>query len=332
MFRYEEASGRLKEVGATEAVARPSFVMPHSDGPYLYAVGERTPGSVWAIHYDGTTGTFTPLNQQTCGGDGPCHLTLDRAGRWLFVANYVSGSLGLLPVNEDGTLGPLADSAQHSGRGPDTERQDGPHTHSTKLSPDERFVIAADLGADKLYTYAFDRGNGKVTPRHETGSRPGAGPRHMVFHPNGDLLYVANELDNTVASYRYDEQVGSLAERQVIGTLPPGAPATTTADIHITSAGDRLYVSNRGHDSIAAYDVGEDGELALIDIRPCGGRTPRNFALSADERFLLVANQESNDVVVFPIEEDGAIGREPVERVRAGGPTCVKFEQVVFEA
>jgi 6-phosphogluconolactonase len=302
---FDSERGALAVKGAFSEVQNPSFLAIHPNGEWVYAVSEIEAGAVWALRYDAETHTFTSLNHQSSGGASPCHLTLDKAGRWLFVANYMSGSVGVLPIREDGTLGKMSDFIQYSGTGGDRERQKGPHAH----------------GTDTLHRYRFDTEHGKLIPHGVTKTEPGAGPRHTTFHPNGTILYVANELDNTVGVYGWVGNEGTLTEQQILTTLPPNAAPTTTADIHLTQAGNRLYVSNRGYDSLATYDVGANGFLTLVAIQPSGGRNPRNFALSPDDRFVLVANEFSNEVVVFRADEKG-VG-EVVARVALPAPTCV---------
>jgi 6-phosphogluconolactonase len=318
---YNAMTGDLQVQKELSGIENPSFITFHPNGEWLYAVSEIGEGVVWALRYDQSTHTLTPLNHQSSGGASPCQLTLDKAGRWLFVANYMSGSVGVLPIQEDGTLGEMTDFIQYSGTGGNPERQKGPHAHGTIFSPDERFLISADLGTDTLHIYQFDAEHGKLIPHGQTKTEPGAGPRHTTFHPNGTTLYVANELDNTVGVYGWDGERGTLTVQQVLPTLPPDAPPTTTADIHLTQTGNRLYVSNRGYDSLAIYDVVEDGNLTLVAIQASGGRNPRNFALSPDARFVLVANEFSNVVVVFRADEKG-LGQE-VARIVLPAPTCV---------
>lgn len=318
---FDSANSVLTIKGAFAEVENPSFLAIHPNREWVYAVSETEAGAVWALRYDAESHTFTSLNHQSSGGASPCHLTLDKAGRWLLVANYMSGSVGVLPIREDGTLGEMSDFIQYSGTGGDPERQKGPHAHGTIFAPDEQYLISADLGTDTLHIYRFDADNGKLIPHSEAKTQPGAGPRHTTFHRNGRLLYVANELDNTVGVYGWDGERGTLTEQQILPTLPPDSPPTTTADIHLTPAGNRLYVSNRGYDSLAIYEVAADGTLTLVAIQPSGGRNPRNFALSPDDRFVLVANEFSNEVVVFRADEKG-LG-EVVARVAVPAPTCV---------
>jgi 6-phosphogluconolactonase len=214
---------------------------------------------------------------------------------------------------------------QHYGSGPNSERQEGPHVHSATFSPDQRFVMVADLGIDTLVVYTFDSSTGQLREPTHTSTRSGAGPRFKAFHPGGQHVYVDNELDNTVAMYEYDAENGGLRELQIVETLPPDAPESKIAGIQISPAGDRLYVSNRGHDSISIFEIGVGGLLTRLAIRPCGGRSPRHIAISPSGRFLLVANQESDEVVVLPVL-DGVEGLgAPVSRINALGASCVRF-------
>jgi 6-phosphogluconolactonase len=330
-FTFDAATGALTAQAAFAGVANPSFIAVHPNRRWLYAVSETSmdqegvPGAVWAVACTRAPWGFTAINQQASGGDWPCHLAIHSTGRWLLVSNYASGTVGVLPIRDDGALGELSDLARHAGRGPHPVRQQGPHAHSATFTPDERFVIVADLGLDALVLYAFDPAAGRLQPHTQVATRAGAGPRHMAFHPNGTRLYVASELDNTVAVYDYDASLGALRAGPVLDTLPPGAPENTVADIHITPAGDRLYVSNRGYDSVAVFDVAADGQLAPVAIRPCGGQWPRNFAIAPGGRFLLVANQYSDTISTLPVLE-GADGLDaPVAQTPVPGASCVQF-------
>ena len=330
-YVFNETNGTLTPGGSFTGVTSPSFVLRHPNGQWFYAVSETrqktdgVAGSVWALRYLAESDSFEVINHQISGGDWPCHLAIDATGRWLLVSNYGSGSVGVLPIQQNGALGDLSCLVQHQGSGPNSARQEGPHAHSATFSPDQRFVIITDLGVDALITYIFDAHTGQLHTPHRTATRPGAGPRHLAFHPNGDYVYVANELDNTVAAYTYDPAAGILTEQQVIATLPEHAPENTVADIHISSAGDRLYVSNRGHDSIATFALKTQGELELLSIQSCGGRCPRNFAISPNDQFLLVANQESHELVVLPILNAPEALGATVSQVPLKGASCVQF-------
>jgi 6-phosphogluconolactonase len=330
-FAYDAAAGTLTQQAAFAGVANPSFIAVHPNRRWLYAVSETSmdqegvPGAVWAVACTRAPWGFSAINQQASGGDWPCHLAIHSTGRWLLVSNYASGTVGVLPIGDDGALGELSDLARHTGSGPHPVRQQGPHAHSATFTPDARFVIVADLGLDALVLYAFDTAAGRLQQHAQVQTRAGAGPRHMTFHPNGTRLYVANELDNTVAVYDYDANGGALRAGQVLDTLPPGAPETTVADIHITPAGDRLYVSNRGYDSVAIFDVAAGGELAPVAIQPCGGQWPRNFAIAPGARFLLVANQYSDTISTLPVLDTADGLGAPVAQTPVPGASCVQF-------
>lgn len=326
-FLFDPATGALAARETFAGITNPSFLTVHPNGRWLYAVGETAEGAdspagaVCALRFQQEPWRFELVNQAASGGDYPCHLQLDATGKWLFVANYGSGTLAVLPVREDGSLGEMSDMVRHEGSGPNAARQEGPHAHSTVVSPDNRFVIAADLGIDQLVIYQFDAANGRLQRHGHVETRPGAGPRHSTFHPNGRVLYVANELDNTVSVYEYDAANGMLRELETHSTLPEGAPENTVADIHLSPAGDRLIVSNRGHNSLALFDVASSGELTPGAIVSCGGDWPRNFAWSPDGGFVLVANQYSGDVAVLPANGMG----EAVARVDVPKASCVRF-------
>lgn len=330
-FLFDETSGEMTARGSFTGINAPSFLLAHPNGRWLYAVSETGKeshgalGAVWALRFEREPFTIQPINHQTTRGDWPCHLQLDMTGRWLLATNYGTGNASIFPVQADGSLGEMTDFVQHQGSGPNAARQEGPHAHSSIFTPDNRFAVIADLGIDQLVIYQFESSSGKLLPHSSVNTRPGAGPRHLIFHPNGKWLYAANELDSTVTVYDYDDAMGRLHERQSLPTIPPDSPENTVADIHITHSGSRVYVSNRGHNSIAVYDVGADGSLTLASIPTCGGNWPRNFALSPGGRFVLAANQYTDEVCALPIL-DGKDGLgAPVVRVSVTGASSIQF-------
>jgi 6-phosphogluconolactonase len=328
-FWFDVNNGSLRPHGTFTGILNPSFFIIHPNKRWLYTVSETgqaadgVPGSVWAVQFEREPWRMTPLTQQASRGDWPCHLQLDASGGWIFVSNYGHGNVGVLPLQSNGGLGAMTDLAQHHGHGPHAHRQEAAHAHSATVTPDGRFVIVADLGTDELVVYRFDAATGKLGAHAHANARPGAGPRHMAFHPNGRLVYVANELDCTVSAYDYDPSSGALRERQWLATLPPGAPETIVADLHLNTRADRLYVSNRGHNSIAVFEVDEAGALTRLAVPSCGGDWPRNFAVAPDDRFILVANQYSGEVCVLPVTADG-LG-ERLARASVPGASCIQF-------
>ena len=333
-FLLDEKHGALAALGTFSGILNPSYLVIHPNGRHLYAVSESsqasdgTPGKVCALSFEQNPFKMSLLNQQTSAGDWPCHLTLDNTGRWLFASNYGTGSAAVYPVLADGSLGEMSDFVQHSGSGTHKQRQEGPHTHSVTISPDNRFALIAELGIDEILTYSLDHAKGKLTLNGETHTRPGSGPRHLAFHPSGLWVYAANELANTVTLFHYGKEQGSLVEKQTIPALP--APASentlpsTLADIHVSASGSRLYASNRGHNSLAVYDIGPDGFLTLVAIPGCGGDVPRSFALAPGAQYILVANQNSHEVCVLPLQPGAAGVGAVLTRTTINGAACVK--------
>jgi 6-phosphogluconolactonase len=335
IFVYRvEADGTLTKLHEVAGLANPTFLAIHPSKRYLYAVNEvgdfggKPAGAVSAFSIQ-PDGSLQPINQQSSEGSGPCHIIVDRAGKNALVANYGSGSATVLPIGDDGSLAPASSFVQHTGTGPDASRQEGPHAHSTTLSPDERFAYVADLGLDKLMTYRFDGGKGALeanVPPY-TSLHAGAGPRHFTFHPNGRWAYVINELDNTVVAYDYSAGTGALGVKQTISTLPAGWKGTSyCADIHISPNGKYLYGSNRGHDSIVIYAIARTGGLlSLVGHQAEGITWPRNFAIDAAGKFMYVANQNSDSLIAFEMNTStGALTPASI-RVELPKPVCIQF-------
>ena len=332
-FRFNPRTGTLIPGGTFSGIKNPSFLTVHPNGKWLYAVSETVqqsdgmPGSVHAfrIRDENQQMRLEFINQQSTGGDSPCYLQIDRQGRWLAAANYGSGSAAIFPILPDGQLAEMADFIQHAGQGPNKDRQAGPHAHSAVFSPDNRYLIVADLGIDMLVVYTFDQETGALKQKTVMQTGPGAGPRHLVFHPNGRYLLAVNELDNSVTVYRFNTETGNLSPQQTLSSLPEGAPKNIAAEIRFSASGRQLYVSNRGHDSIAVFRVGANAHLERHAVQPCGGKWPRHFTIAPGGRYLLVANQYSNALSVLPIapgEMGLEVARSPTSVPR---PTCVCF-------
>ncbi|HEX7736065.1 MAG TPA: lactonase family protein [Ktedonobacteraceae bacterium] len=327
-FTFDSDSGQFTPGWSFAGIVNPSFIALHPNKRWLFAVSETSAhsegrsGEVWALDLSTQGNKDQPrqINHQPSNGDWPCHLTIDASGRWLLVSNYQSGNVSVFPILANGALGELADNAPHSGSGPHAERQEGPHTHSTIFTPDNRFLIVADLGIDQLVIYAFDAASGKLSEHGRVQCPPGSGPRHMAFHPNGQQFYLSCELNNTAMVYDYDEPQGSLRERQAIPTVLPGS-ASIVADIHLTPAGDQLYISNRGDESLAAFPITAGGLLAKPTLTTCGGRWPRHFAFDPTGKFVLVANQHSGEVAALSLSEPGELRA----RLAIPGASCVVF-------
>ncbi|MGW1543857.1 lactonase family protein [Streptomyces sp. NPDC002309] len=298
---YDPATGRVTGTGTLTGVPDPSYLAVHPDGRTLYAVNERPDGAVTAVR----TADRTILGSRGTGGGAPCHLSVHPGGRWLLSANYTSGSVAVHPIESSGALGERADLVTHATPAPGPG-QDGPHAHQVVTSPDGGHVLAVDLGTDTVYSYRLDERNGTLREVAQAHTRPGAGPRHLTFHPGGRYAYLANELDNTVAVCAYDPATGRLTigEPQSTGT---GAGTHYPAQILVTADGAYAFLANRGHDSLARYAVEGDGaRLRLLGTVPVAGDFPRQIALSPDGRLLFAANQRSGGVSVFHV--DGANG------------------------
>lgn len=329
LYEFSPASGALSERGSVAGIANPSFLALHPNGTALFAVSETAapngpPGGVRALRFDRATGSFELLNEQPSGGNWPCHLCIDPSGRWLIASNYGSGSVGVFPIAEDGSLGAHTDLVQHRGSGPNPQRQEGPHAHSATPTPDGQLILVADLGVDQLGVYQLDTDKGTLARQGTVAAPRGVGPRHIAWSADGTSLFLATELGNQVIRYSYDAAAGSFSEEQIISTLPEGAPENYVADIHTSPDGTRLYVSNRGHNSIAAYTIGAGNALALAGHASCGGNWPRNFAVAPDGRWLLVANQNSGDIAILPVGDDGVPG-EAAAHVAVPGASFVLF-------
>ena len=326
LVRMDRRSGELLRVGAVSAGANPSFLTIHPNGRVLYAVNELDKGAVTASTIERATGLLTRLNEQPTEGGAPCYVSADRSGRALLVANYAGGNVALLPIEANGALAP-AHVVQHTGKGPNAERQEAPHAHCIIPDPSNRFALAADLGADRVFVYRLDLDGKALRHSGEAVMRPGAGPRHVAFHPTLPLVFVANELDSTVATLRFDAGSGALSPQGTISTLPPGWTGTNyPADIHVAANGRILYVSNRGHNSIAVFSMaGATGALALEQVISTEGDWPRNFTLDPTGRWLLVANQRSNSVVVFSRDRDSGRLTPTKQRIEIPSPVCLRF-------
>jgi 6-phosphogluconolactonase len=337
LVHMNRRSGELLRVGSVNAGANPSFLAIHSNGGgggggrVLYAVNQRVNGAVSAFAVERATGGLTRLNEQPSDGGAPCFVSVDRSGRVALVANYTGGSVALLPIQGNGALAPATSVVQHAGTGPNAERQEAPHAHCILPDPSNRFALAADLGADRVFVYRLDL-DGKALRPVEGGDavmRPGAGPRHIAFHPTLPLVFVANELDSTVATLRFDAERGTLAPLDTRSTVPARWTGTNyPADTHIAANGRTLYVSNRGHNSIAVFSVAEssgEGALALEQLVSTEGDWPRNFSLDRAERWLLVANQRSDSVVVFGRDPDTGRLTPSRQRIALPSPVCLRF-------
>lgn len=338
VYRMDALSGILTPAANPANIEDSLFVVLDPSHHFLYAAVETYgssgiyAGMVSAFSVDVSTGSLNFLNSQSSGGDGACHMSVDATGTNLLVANYGSGTVSLLPIKPDGSLGKLSHNIQHSGSSVDKDRQEGPHAHSITLDQNNKYALATDLGTDQIITYKLDKEGNKLT---EAGipplaTVPGSGPRHLDFHPDGDYVYVINEINSTIATYSYDTSTGNLNLLQVVSALPSSfSGSNTCADIHVSPSGDFLYGSNRGHDSLVIFSIDpEDRTLTYVGHESSQGKVAQNFAIDPTGQILLVANSESGTVVTFHI--DTQTGRlNPTGHVTAvPAPACVKLMPV----
>ena len=329
LVRIDKRSGQLRIVRPVNAGPNPSFLTIHPNGHTLYAVNEGEKGAVtvFGIAGDGMLAPYA-FGSQPSQGAGPCYVSVDRFGRMVLVANYDSGSIAMLPIQSDGELSPATSVIKHTGSGPNLERQKEPHAHCIVADPSNQFVLAADLGADRVFVYRLDLDSSLL--KHVEGGdgvmRPGAGPRHIAFHPTLPLVYVANELDSTVATLRFDSTRGALSPIDTHSTVPAGWRGENfPADIHVAPSGRTLYVSNRGHNSVAVFAMATDGALAISQHVSTQGDWPRNFSLDPTGRWLLVANQRSNSVIVFSRDQESGRLTPTQQRIDLPSPVCIRF-------
>jgi 6-phosphogluconolactonase len=334
VYRFNGKTGEMQWVSNTDSCNNPSFLAIAPNGKHLYAVNEagEQPGRVSAFAFNASDGSLQLLNSQLSGGEAPCFVTVDKTGQWVLTGNYVSGSLAALPVNKDGSLAPYTQMITHTGSSINKSRQERSHIHASFLTPGQHFVMAPDLGTDKLMIYAFNRhARQPLQPAVHPyfAVMPGSGPRHLDFHPGRPYLYLVEELSGTVTAFRYHKS--KLTKLQTIATHPAdfkGQPGS--ADIHVSPDGKFLYASNRGEENniaIFAIDTAT-GMLSSRGYQSLPGRGPRNFTMDPDGNFLLVALQQTNNIVVYKRDKDtGTLGAVP-QQLELPNPVCLKLLRI----
>jgi 6-phosphogluconolactonase len=330
-FRLDLTAGALTPVGLAAEIEHPSFLSIAPNHQFLYAItegGNAEASGISAFAIDAAAGKLTFLNRQPAGGSGPCHVVADGSGKNALIANYGSGSFAVFPLAGNGEVQPKSAFIQDQGSSVNADRQEGPHAHCIVAGPGNRFAYGCDLGLDKVMIFKFDPGQGTLVPNEPAfaPAKPGAGPRHIAFHPNGRWAYVINEMASTLTVFGCDASNGALRDIQTSSTLPDGFSGQNTgAEVAVHPSGKFVYGSNRGDDSIAVFACNpESGRLTFIERVPTGGKTPRQFEIDPTSRYLLAANQDSNTVVVFRI--DTASGRlQPAgSQVQSDNPMCVR--------
>jgi 6-phosphogluconolactonase len=340
-YRYDSVTGQLVPVGVAAETINPSFLAVHPNHRFLYAVNEvssyggEKSGAVSAFGIDHATGKLTLLNQVATRGGDPCYISLDKTGKYILIANYAGGSVAVFPVLADGRLGEASAFIQHSGHSKNPDRQEGPHAHSVDLSPDNRFALVDDLGLDETLIYGFDPAKGSLSanPRSNSATaraEPGAGPRHLAFHPNGKFVYVINEMASTVSLFRYNGSEGGLQELQTISALPKDFSGhSEAAEIQVHPSGKFLYASNRGHDSIAVLAIDRKmGTLTPVQYVPTKGESPRHFEIDPTGSLLFAANEKADNIVVFHINPQTGRLTPTGKVLEVSQPVCIKFVPV----
>lgn len=335
VYQFDRAKGKLNPIQMVETPASPTFLAIHPSGKFLYSVNRgaidemKNSGSVSAFSIDQKTGKLTLLNQRPSYGTDPCHISIDNSGKWAFISNYTEGNFIVLPIFDDGLLGSSADSRKHMGSSVNPDRQKKPFVHSAIVSADNRFVLVADLGTDKIHNYKLNASNGRIDDAKQPfiAVKPGCGPRHMEFHPNGSYLYIAEELTSTVGVFSYDKASGALTVKaDSIPSLPADFRGkNTAADVHVHPNGKYLYMSNRGHNSLAMYSIDKDGMIKLIGQQDTKGKTPRNFMIDLKGEFIMVGHQDTDNIMIFKIDPKTGKLRFTGNQANVPSPVCLKM-------
>lgn len=336
-LELERATGVLKGPVLVAKAVNPSFLAAHPSKPILYAVNEignynnENDGALSAFRIEEGTGALKLINQESSKGAAPCHLVVDGEGLHVLCANYVGGNVVVKRLKNDGGLGETAQFVLNANEpGPNQGRQDGPHAHCVRIHPNGKWALLADLGTDEVRVFGYAAASGRLRLLPDRmRAQPGAGPRHLAFHPTKPFVYVNGELDSTINVFRFDADTGTHEKLQTLSTLPAGEyPGNSTAETVVHPSGKFVYVSNRGHDSIAIFAIDpKTGTLTAVGYESTQGRTPRNFNIDPSGKWLLAANQGSGTVVVFAIDAETGRLRATGQKADVPAPVCVLFLQ-----
>jgi len=327
VYELDPVTGALNYVNVSPKTTNPSYLVIHPNHKWLYTVNElggnneKFTGAVSAFKLNMDKKELELLNTVPSHGNYPCYISVDKSGGYVMTANYGNGSVAVFPIKEDGSLSEASFIDQHQGKGPNVKRQEGPHAHMILQGFNDKIVYNTDLGVDKVYVYNIDTD-------YNYSAQPGAGPRHLAFHPNEKWVYLVNELNGSVEVCSVDKKTGALTRFQIISTLPKGETGEPgSADIHITPNGKYLYATNRAEiNNIAMFAIHpETGELKLLGHQSAKGKTPRNFAIDPSGTFLLIANQKSDNIVVYRIDQKNGLLLETGKEANVPSPVCIKF-------
>ncbi len=330
VYNFNTATAENSLISVTKT-SNPSYLAVSPNKKMVYAVNENADSTMHTVGghisaFSFADGKLTEVNKQPSGGKHPCYVAVDKTGQWVFAGNYSSGTVGLLKIKTDGSLDTLQQTIQHSGIGPNTSRQQAPHVHTTYVSPNNKYLYVADLGIDKIMVYAFNKNKGTLKLKSSAASLPGSGPRHVTIGADNKFLYLIEEMTGTAVCYKIKKD--KLQFKQRISTLPNNFTGTIgSADIHVSPDGKFLYCSNRGNSNdLAIFAIHPtDGKLSLVGHQPVLGNTPRNFNFSPDGNFLLVANQNSDVVVIFKRDVQTGLLADTGKRILVPNPVCLKW-------
>jgi 6-phosphogluconolactonase len=326
MVDFDPITGALDNKRLVAQAENPSYLWISKDGSRVFAVNETDPGTVSSFQWNPDGTALIPIDKKLSAGVHPCFLELNPDGDLLAVANYSSGTVAVFRVGANGKLEAAPQVRQHQGSGPVLPNQESAHAHYALFGTGQKFLYAVDLGMDKVLSYPLT-GNGEMGQQQTAlALNPGDGPRHLVFHPTKELVFIITELSSTVVSAKVDPQTGIFAKLDQQSTLPTDYTGDNAcADIHISANGKFVYASNRGHNSIAVFAVKDDGKLELIGTSVTEGDWPRNFSLSPDGNFLLVANQNSNNITVFKVDPTTGLLTYTGKQIQVPMPVCLAF-------
>ena len=327
VYRFNAKTGELTPLSITKQIANPSFLAISPNKRFLYALEGQNGDSVRAFMIDKTSGQLTTINSQQTSGKGAVHLQVDKTNKWLILGSYRSGNLNVFPIKPDGSLEKTSQIIQHVGSSIDTARQKQAYVHSINISPNNRDVFVPDLGMDKIMAYTLNEETGQlsVNTAADAPTKPGSGPRHFTFHPNGKLAYVIQEMGALITGFHYIN--GILTPFQTISTLPDDYKGLKwSADIHISPDDKFLYGSNRAHESLAIFSIHKKtGQLTLVGYEQVRGHTPRNFAIDPTGNFILVANQDSDNITVFKRNKKTGKLTFTGKEISISSPVCLIF-------
>lgn len=332
VYNFNGKTGEFSHKSEIAGVENPSYLAISRDRKYVYAVNEVNVGGVSAFAFNSTSGALTFINRVSSGGGGPAYVAVDDEDKYVFAGNYGSGSLSAIPVKKDGSLGTDIQIIQQEGSSIDKSRQGRPHVHATLLSPDNRYLFTPNLGTDKVYIYRFDAANisQPLAPADPAfvSVKAGSGPRHITFHPNSKFVYLIHEMGAMITAFDYKD--GKLTEKQTITMLSPDYKGRVgAADIHVSPDGKFLYGSNRDDaNEIVIYSINKDGGLSYAGRQSTLGKTPRNFAIDPTGNFLLVANQNSDEIIIFKRDQKTGLLAPTGQKIKVGSPVCLKFVSV----